>query len=71
MATSRFAFFKKEQQWFNTSVVALQLDIPIFSGLQRHWQTQQAKLDLQKTQLEKDDAEKNLKSDYFLKASRL
>lgn len=65
---NEFAFFKKEQQWFNTSVVALQLDIPIFSGLQRHWQTQQAKLDLQKTQLEKDDAEKNLKSDYFAKA---
>lgn len=65
---NEFAFFKKEQQWFNTSVVALQLDIPIFSGLQRHWQTEQAKLDLEKAKLEKDDTQKNLQNDYFAKA---
>nr|MBP7173265.1 TolC family protein [Cloacibacterium sp.] len=63
-----FTFLNRSQQWFNTSAVALQLDIPIFSGLQRHWQTEQAKLDLEKAKLEKDDTQKNLQNDYFAKA---
>lgn len=66
--SNEFTFFNRSQQWFNTSVVALQLDIPIFSGFQRHWQTEQAKLDLEKAKLEKDDTQKNLQSDYFAKA---
>ncbi|MBB4805686.1 outer membrane protein TolC [Chryseobacterium defluvii] len=66
--SNSFTFFDRDQQWFNTSVAGLQLDIPIFSGFQRHWQTQQAKLDLQKAQLDKEDTERNLKSDYYAKA---
>lgn len=66
--SNSFTFFDKDQQWFNTSVVGLQLDIPIFSGLQRHWQTQQAKLDLQKAQMDKEDMERNLKNEYYSKA---
>lgn len=63
--SNKFTFFDKEQQWFNTSVFALQLNVPIFSGLQRSFQTQQAKLEVEKAKLDKDDAEKQLKSDYF------
>lgn len=63
--SNKFTFFDKEQQWFNTSVFALQLNVPVFSGLQRSFQTQQAKLEVEKAKLDKDDAEKQLKSDYF------
>lgn len=66
--SDEFTFFKRSQQWFNTSIAGLQLDIPIFSGLQRHWKTEQAKLDLLKAQLDKEDIERNLKSEYFNKA---
>ena len=48
------------QQWFNTSVVAVQLDIPIFSGLQRHWRTQQAKLEVEKAKLDVNDTKRSL-----------
>lgn len=63
--SDKFTFFDKEQLWFNTSVFALQLNVPVFSGLQRSFQTQQAKLEVEKAKLDKDDAEKQLKSDYF------
>ncbi|MBW7674708.1 TolC family protein [Chryseobacterium chendengshani] len=63
--SNTFTFFDRNQQWFNTSIVGLQLDIPIFSGLQRHWQTQQAKLDVQKAQLDREDTEKSIKRDYY------
>ncbi len=55
-----FKFLSSSQQWFNTSVFAVQLDIPIFSGLQRHWQTQQAKLDVEKARLDIQETQRNL-----------
>lgn len=58
--SDQFKFFNSSQQWFNTSVVAVQLDIPIFSGLQRHWRTQQAKLDLEKARLDVTDTRNSL-----------
>ncbi|SEW11303.1 Outer membrane protein TolC [Chryseobacterium wanjuense] len=66
--SNSFTFFDKDQQWFNTSIVGLQLDIPIFSGLQRHWQTQQAKLDVTKAQLDKENTERSLKNEYYGKS---
>lgn len=56
----QFKFFSGSQQWFNTSVIAVQLDVPIFSGLQRHWQTQQAKLDVEKAKLDIQDTQRDL-----------
>ncbi len=55
-----FNFLSSSQQWFNTSVVAVQLDIPIFSGLQRHWRTQQAKLEVEKAKLDVNDTKRSL-----------
>ncbi|ALR30544.1 MULTISPECIES: TolC family protein [Chryseobacterium] len=66
--SNTFTFFDRDQQWFNTSIVGLQLDIPIFSGLQRHWQTQQAKLEVKKAQMDKVDTERSLKKDYYEKS---
>lgn len=61
----KFTFFNKDQKWFNTSVIAVQLDIPIFSGLQRHWQTEQRKLDVEKAKLDLVDTERALKNTAF------
>jgi outer membrane protein TolC len=58
--SDQFKFLSSSQQWFNTSVIAVQLDVPIFSGLQRHWQTQQAKLDVEKAKLDIQDVERDL-----------
>lgn len=63
-----FTMFDSKNRWFGSSILGLQLDVPIFSGLQRHWQTEQAKLDLQKAQMDKEDTERNLKNEYYGKA---
>ena len=55
--------------WFYSSNFGIQIDIPVFSGLQRHWKTEQAKLNLVKAQLDKEDAEKQLQSEYYQKAT--
>lgn len=66
--SQNFTFLNSNQNYFNSSVIALQLDVPIFSGFQRKWQTEQAKLDLKKVELEKEDLEKNLKNEIFSKS---
>ncbi|MCU7613853.1 TolC family protein [Chryseobacterium sp. GMJ5] len=63
--SNQFNVFDTKTRWFDSSILGLQLDIPIFSGLQRHWQTQQAKLDVQKAQLDKEDTERSIKRDYY------
>jgi len=46
--SSNFDFFKKEQPWFDSSLLGIALDIPIFSSLARSSRTQQAKIELEK-----------------------
>lgn len=60
-----FNFFNKNQQYFNTSLIALQLDIPIFSGFQKKWQTEQAKLDVKKAELDLDETKRNIQNTVF------
>lgn len=64
-----FNFFNKNQQYFNTSVVSVSLDVPIFSGLQRHWQTEQAKLDVEKAKLDLSDKQRDLQTQVFSAAT--
>jgi len=47
---NNFDFLKKEQQWFDSSLLGVSLNIPIFSSLARSSRTQQAKIDLDKAQ---------------------
>jgi len=49
-----FSFHKKYQDWFDSSLLGVSLNIPIFSGLARSAKTQQAKIeyDKAKTDLE-------------------
>lgn len=62
-----FALF--DNKWFYSANFGFQLDIPVFSGLQRHWRTEQAKLNLVKAQLDREDAEKQLKTEYIQKTN--
>lgn len=43
-----FNFLKKEQKWFDSSLLGVSLEIPIFSSLARSSRTQQAKIELDK-----------------------
>ena len=43
-----FTFHKKYQEWFDSSLLGVSLDIPIFSGLARSARTQQAKIEFDK-----------------------
>ena len=47
---NEFNFFDSEHDWFSQTSWGLQLNIPVFSGLQRHAKTQQAKIELMKNQ---------------------
>lgn len=44
-----FEFTKKDQKWFDSSLLGVSLNIPIFSSLGRSSRTQQAKIELEKS----------------------
>ncbi|WP_227006439.1 TolC family protein [Rufibacter latericius] len=46
-----FNFFDTNQPWFNTFVLGVRLNIPIFDGFQRRNQVKQAQIEVQKTEL--------------------
>nr|WP_240336873.1 TolC family protein [Rufibacter sp. SYSU D00308] len=47
-----FNFFDRSKPWFNTFVLGVQLNIPIFDGFQRRNQIKQAELDVKRTDLD-------------------
>ena len=55
-----FEFFKKEQQWFDSSLLGISLNIPVFSSLERSSRTQQAKIELDKSRTNLSQIEQNL-----------
>lgn len=68
-----FSFFKKEQNWFNSSLLGVSLNIPIFSSFQRNSKTQQAKIALETADIRLLETKQRLsllaekaKSDYQL-----
>ncbi len=56
-----FDFFQKEQQWFGSAAFGLNLNIPIFSSLQRSAATQRAKINFEKAQDDLLETEQQLK----------
>lgn len=60
-----FNFLNRSQQYFNTSVIAVQLDVPIFSGFQKKWLTEQAKLDVKKAEIDLTEKEREIKNNAF------
>ena len=55
-----FDFLKKEQQWFDSSLLGISLEIPIFSSLSRSSRTQQAKIELEKARTKLTQTEQKL-----------
>ncbi|QHL89504.1 TolC family protein [Nibribacter ruber] len=46
-----FNFFDTSKPWFKTFVLGVKLNVPIFDGFQRKYQTRQAELEVKKTDL--------------------
>lgn len=68
-----FSFFKGEQQWFQSSLFGVSLNVPIFSSLGRKAKTAQAKFDLETADIRLEETKQKLslaaqsaKSDYQL-----
>ena len=55
-----FDFMKKDQKWFDSSLLGVSLDIPIFSSLARSSRTQQAKIELEKSKTNLTETEQKL-----------
>jgi len=45
----KFNFFSTNEKWFPTSIVGVNIDVPIFDGFQKKYRIRQAKLNLEKT----------------------
>ena len=68
-----FNFLSGDAQWFDSSILGFDLNIPIFSSLKRSATTQRAKIALEKAKTQKTEAEQQIrlqvesaKSDYTL-----
>ena len=57
---NNFDFLKKEQEWYNSSLLGVSLNIPIFSSLARSSRTQQAKIELEKSRTNLTETEQKL-----------
>ena len=55
-----FDFLKKEQNWFDSSLLGVSLNVPIFSSLARSSRTQQAKIELEKARTQLTETEQKL-----------
>ena len=71
--SDRFNFFSSGQQWFGSSILGVDLNIPIFSSLQRSASTQRAKIALEKAKTQFTETQSRIrlqletaKSDYLL-----
>jgi outer membrane protein TolC len=56
-------FFKNDGNWFDSSLFGLSLNIPVFSGLYRSSRTQQAKISLRQSEIERDQLKQKLELD--------
>ena len=68
-----FNFFNSDQQWFDSSILGFDLNIPIFSSLKRSTSTKRAQIALEKAKTQLLEAEQqirlqleNTKSNYIL-----
>ena len=57
--------FKSDNSWFPSSVLGLQLSVPIFNSGQKMLKVQQAKIDLDKAVTQQKLAEETLQKDYL------
>ncbi|WP_299798335.1 TolC family protein [uncultured Maribacter sp.] len=56
-----FDFFSGDQQWFDSSILGFDLNIPIFSSFKRSASTQRAKIALEKAKTQLTEAEQQIR----------
>ena len=56
-----FIFFENAGDWFDSSLFGVSLKIPIFSSLQRSSRTQQAKINLKQSEIDRNQTSEQLK----------
>ncbi len=56
-----FIFFENAGNWFDSSLFGVSLKIPIFSSLQRSSRTQQAKINLKQSEIDRNETSEQLK----------
>lgn len=59
----KFTFFNKEQEWYQQSVLGVNLQIPIFSSGKRHAATQRTRIALDQAKTEFEETKQQLKLD--------
>ena len=59
--SSSFDFLSSDQQWFDSSVLGVDLSIPIFSSLKRSASTQRAKIALEKAKTQLTETEQQIR----------
>lgn len=62
--SNEFDFFDSGSDWYDFSTIGVSLNIPIFSSLQRQSKTQQAKMELDKAETQKEQAVNDIKRKY-------
>lgn len=59
--SENFDFFSGDQQWFDSSIMGFDLNIPIFSSFKRSASTQRAKIALEKSKTQLTEAEQQIR----------
>ncbi|TDS18844.1 outer membrane protein TolC [Maribacter caenipelagi] len=59
--SENFDFFSGDQQWFDSSILGFDLNIPIFSSFKRSASTQRAKIALEKSKTQLTEAEQQIR----------
>ncbi|WP_405379679.1 TolC family protein [Maribacter sp. LLG6340-A2] len=59
--SDNFDFLSSDQQWFDSSILGFDLNIPIFSSLKRSASTQRAKIALEKAKTQLTEAEQQIR----------
>ncbi len=62
--SNSFTFFESDQQWFQSSILGVNLNIPIFSSLGRSAKTKQAKIAHEQANTEFLETQQNIKLHY-------
>jgi outer membrane protein len=62
--SDKFTFFNGDQKWFDSSLLGISLNVPIFSGFARSARTQQAKIAVEQAKTQLTQTEQQLKLEY-------
>jgi outer membrane protein len=60
----KFKFFNGDQKWFDSSLLGISLNVPVFSGFARAARTQQAKIRLDQAKTQLTETEQKIKLQY-------